>query len=68
MINLNCLNILISYPNINVLYRCNGIFDITEREVVHNTFFMANFNYCQLVWHVCDTSSTRKIKEIQKEP
>ncbi len=32
----------------NVLYRFSGIFDIKEREVIHNTFILANFNYCPL--------------------
>ncbi len=44
---------------INVLYRFRGIFDIKEREVIHNTFILANCPYCPLV---CDTLSTRKIE------
>ncbi len=54
---------------INVLYRFSGIFDIKEREVIHNTFILANFNYCPLIWHFCDKSCTRKIdKKNKKNP
>ncbi len=51
---------------INVLYRFSGIFDIKEREVIHNTFILSNFNYCRLVWHFCDKSSKRKIEKTQE--
>ncbi len=34
---------------INVLYRFSGIFDIKEKELIHNTFILANFNYCPFV-------------------
>ncbi len=51
---------------INVLYRFHGIYDIKEREVIHNTFILANFNYWPLVWHFCDKSSTRKIEKTQE--
>ncbi len=33
---------------INVLYRFSGIFDINEREVIHNNLILTNFNYCLL--------------------
>ncbi len=29
---------------INVLYRFRNVFNIEEREVIHNTFILANFN------------------------
>ncbi len=53
---------------INVLYRFSGIFDIKEREVIHNTFILANFNYWPLVWHFCNKSFTRKIEKSSKDP
>ncbi len=37
---------------INLLYRFNDLLDIKESEVIHNTFILANFNYCPLVWHI----------------
>ncbi len=51
---------------INVLYGFSGIFDIKEREIIHNTFILANFNYCSLVWYFFDKSSTRKIEKTQE--
>ncbi len=71
MINVSLINILISYAKnalrqINVLYRFSGIFDITAREIIHNTLILAKFNYCPLVWHFCDKSSTRKIEKTQE--
>ncbi len=41
------------------------MFDIKEREIIHNTFILTNFNYCPLVWHFCDKSSTWKIEKTQ---
>ncbi len=50
---------------VNVLYRFNGIFNIKEREVIYNTFIQAKFNYCPLVWHLCDNII---YKENRKDP
>ncbi len=41
-VDILCKNIA---KQINVLYRFSGIFDIKDREVIHNTFVLANFNY-----------------------
>ncbi len=67
MINLSLINICKKAARqINILYRFSGIFDINEREVIRNTFILANFNYCPLVWHFCVKSSTRKIEKTQE--
>ncbi len=50
---------------INVLHRFTGIYDIKEREVIHNTFNETNINYCPLVWHFFVTNH---LKEKQKRP
>ncbi len=34
---------------INVLYRFSCVFDINEREVIHNTCKLAHIYYCPLV-------------------
>ncbi len=47
---------------INVLYRFRNVFNIAERDVIHNTFILANFNYCLIVWHFCDKTSICKMK------
>ncbi len=69
MINLSLIKILISYSKIqqdkiNVLYGFSGIFYIKEREVIHNTFILANLNYCSIIWHFDDKSSTKKLENV----
>ncbi len=51
---------------INVLTRFKGIFDTNEKEKIHNTFVLANFNYCPIVWHFCSKTSTKKIEKVQE--
>ena len=51
---------------INVMYRFTGIFDFKQREAIHNTFILSNFNYCPIVWHFCSKSSSRKMEKIQE--
>ncbi len=48
---------------INVLYRFRNVFNIEESKVIHNTFILANFNYCPIVWHFCDKASIRKMEK-----
>ncbi len=47
---------------INVLCRFRNIFNIEEREVIHNTFILANFNYCPIICHFCDKASIHKME------
>ncbi len=51
---------------LNILYRFKGIFDLTEREKIYNTFMLSNFNYCLIVWHLCRKVNTKKIEKIQE--
>ena len=51
---------------INVMYRFRGIFDLKERQSMYETFILANFNYCPIVWHFCGKVCSRKIERIQK--
>ena len=51
---------------LNVLYRFVGIFDEKERLLIHNSFILANFNYCPIVWHFCGKVSTKKIEKAQE--
>ncbi len=51
---------------INILYRFKGIFDLKEREIIYNTFILAHFNYCSMVWQFCGKASTKKIELIQE--
>ena len=51
---------------INVLHRFTGIFGFKQRESIHNTFILSNFNYCPIVWHFCSKASSRKMERIQE--
>ncbi len=48
------------------MYRYEGIFDLKEREIIYNTFSLAQFNYYPMVWHFCGKASTKKIELIQE--
>ncbi len=49
-----------------MLNRFRNVFNIEEREVIHNTFILANFNYCPIVWHFYDKASIRKTEKTQE--
>ncbi len=51
---------------INVMYRFAGVFNFKQREAIHNTFILSNFNYCPVVWHFCSKASTKKMEKIQE--
>ncbi len=51
---------------LNVLYRFKSILDQKAKEMIYNTFILANFNYCPIVWHFCGRVSTRKMERIQE--
>ncbi len=46
---------------INFLHRCKANFDIQEREIIYNTFILANVTFCPIIWHVCGNICTKKI-------
>ncbi len=43
-----------------------NVFNIEEREVIQNTFVLANFNYCPIVWLFCDKASICKMEKTQE--
>ncbi len=51
----------------NVFYRFKNVFNIDEKDIIHNTFILANFNYCPIVWHVCDKASICKMEKTQEK-
>ncbi len=51
---------------INVLQRFRNVFNIEERDIIHNSFILASFNYCPNVWHFFDKASIRKMEKIQE--
>ncbi len=51
---------------LNVLYRFKNIFNVEEKKIIYNSFILANFNYCPIVWHFCGVMMTRKMEKIQE--
>ncbi len=49
---------------INIMYRFKGIFNLKEREIIYNTFILAHFNYCPMVWHFPSKSFHYENKKI----
>ena len=45
---------------------CLVFLNQTKKLLVFNSFILAHFNYCPLVWHHCGSGSTRKIEKIQE--
>ena len=37
-----------------------------EKDIILNSFFYTNYNYCFLVWNFCPAKSLRKIEKIEE--
>ncbi len=46
---------------LNVLYRLREIIDIKEKEIMHNTSILSNFNYCPIIWHFYGKTASKKV-------
>ena len=65
--NLHISNICRSAANqLNALIRLKRFLDFKEKRILINSYFMANFNYCPLVWMFSSASSLKKIENLQK--
>ena len=65
--NLHISHICKSAANqLNALIRLKKFMKFEENKILVNSFFMANFNYCPLVWMLSNASSLKKIKNLQK--
>ena len=53
-----------AFNQLNALIR--SLMNFEERKTLINNCFMANFNYCPLVWRLSSASSLNKIKNLQK--
>ena len=51
---------------LNAIGRIQKYMDFKEKEVLLNSFFLSNFNYCPFVWHFCSSKSVMKIEKIQE--
>jgi len=51
---------------LNFLIRNRKYLNYDAKKVVIDSFILANFNYCPLVWHFCSSESIRKLERIQE--
>ena len=51
---------------LNALIRLKRFLGFKEKRILINSYFMANFNYCPLVWMFSSASSLKKIENLQK--
>ena len=51
---------------LNPLIRLQKFSSFKEKIILINSYFMANFNYCPLVWVFSSTASLKKIGNLQK--
>ena len=65
--NLHISNICKSAANqLNSLIRLKKFMNFEEKEILINSYFMANFNYCSLVSMLSSAGSLKKIENLQK--
>ena len=65
--NLHTNNICRSAANqLNALIRLKQLLGFKEKRILINSYFMANFSYCPLVWMFSSVSSLKKIESLQK--
>ena len=66
--NLHISNICRSAANqLNALFRLKRFLGYKEKRILINSYFMANFNYCPLVWMFSSASSLKKIENLQQK-
>ena len=51
---------------LNFLSRKNKLLNQNAKKVVIESFVLANFNYCPLVWHFCSSESMKRQERIQE--
>ena len=65
--NLHISNICASAINqLNALFRLKRFLGFKEKRIVINSYFMANFHFCSLVWMFSSASSLKKIENLRK--
>ena len=65
--NLDISNICKSAANqLNALIKLKKFMNFEEKKILISNYFMANFNYCHLVWMISSASSLKIIENLQK--
>ena len=49
-----------------MLRRFSKIVSEKEKSKIFNVFILSNFNYCPLVWHLCNQADTAKMEKLQE--
>ena len=52
---------------LNALIRLQKFLSFKEKKILINSYFMANFNYCPLVWMFSNAVFLKKIENLQKQ-
>ena len=66
--NLHISNIYGSAANhLNTLMRLKNSINFEQKKTLINSFFIANFIYCSLIWTLLSASSLKKIENLEKE-
>ena len=51
---------------LNFLIRNRTFLNYDAKKVVIESFILANFNYCPLVWHFCSPEAMRQMERVQE--
>jgi hypothetical protein len=51
---------------LSTLMKFSGSLDIDSKLTIFNAFIVSNFMYCQIVWHLCSITDSRKIDKLQE--
>ena len=51
---------------LNALIRIQNHLNIKQRNTIYETFVLANFNFCPIVWNYCSSKNNIKLERIQK--
>ena len=51
---------------LNALIRIQNHLNIKQRNTIYETFVLANFNFCLIVWNYCSSKNIIKLERIQK--
>ena len=51
---------------INALKRLSSFLNQSSKHTMVNSFIIANFNYCPVIWHFCSAKHMQRIEQIQE--
>ena len=51
---------------VGVLMRLRNLITVAAKLMIYKTSILPHLTYCQLVWHFCKSSDSRKVERIQE--